>query len=298
MPGGHWVVTDKGFLFSLANDTVINGLKYTNLGFQYSWANYSNWTGSTANINHFIVLPGQIVGAIREDSTKKIWFKNFYADPIFLYDYPQPLPSDTELLIYDFGLSLYDTLIWDNQLLHKVLIGIDSIQLLDGSYRRKFLFSSFNPGPFEVDDFWIESVGGSLGLFSAFKHAVENTDFTKNWLNCFWQEGQYLFKQNIDLYVDCDYTSLAPTPTGIEEVDSECALKINPLPFYDLLNVQVPCERYSKFELFDVYGKKIAEYDLSFVYNRYDFSALAPGIYFLNFSGELGNRTEKILKAP
>src|SRR5262249_1976701 len=103
----------NGWLYCEANDTIIKGNVYSLIGF-----NLTLWTTSyncdfydEGNISYSI--PGFIFGAVREDSTRKVWFRriaDLIDQPLCLS--PNQFPLDSDILLYDFGVQLNDTLKW------------------------------------------------------------------------------------------------------------------------------------------------------------------------------------------
>ena len=67
-----------GWVYDQGSDTIINGLKYSLIGEQESWY-YSTIGGFVISVagNDSVIFPGNIIGAIREDSSKKIWYRAF-----------------------------------------------------------------------------------------------------------------------------------------------------------------------------------------------------------------------------
>ncbi|MBC7864965.1 MAG: hypothetical protein IAF38_18470, partial [Bacteroidia bacterium] len=150
-----WTVVEYGYgtippqtgtwHYGMAGDTIFNGLLYSKL--------YVN-QGSLGSVNPepvFNLQTATYLGAIREDSTKKILFRKW---------------SDTiEILRYDFSLNVGDTFCFNNEpcgiQCHQVA-AVDSI-LINGAYRRQIHFSY--GGQSET---WIEGIGSIVGAFEFF----------------------------------------------------------------------------------------------------------------------------------
>src|SRR6185295_11959338 len=211
-PGGFSTTLYHGWLYALGDDTLIDSLHYTLVGYQatysYQFVNSDLEYASNSTINP----PGMIFGAIREDSTKKIWFKKLPANPSFSYSCfaASSLPVDTEVLLYDFNLQVGDTLPWGPNFMNvvwKTVIAIDSIHFSDGSLRKRYKFYF----PLAGDEYWIEGMGSTLGLFGARQLAPDPWSLASHdcWLNCFWNNGESLFKKTpFPSNITCDATTL------------------------------------------------------------------------------------------
>jgi hypothetical protein len=196
----------SGYIYTLWGDTLIGGLTYKLIGYNeaYIWDSY----GSV--VNYPYQSPGQIFGALREDITHKVWFRNFdsllsWVGCLTFYPSFYPVPIDSDLLLYDFGLGVGDTAYWTGYQ-YNVVKKIDSIQLLDGSWRRVISFDTVLSGILGPD-YWIEGIGSHWGLFGPY--CVEAFEEECN-LICFKNADTLLLEnQGFYVLVDCNhiYTS-------------------------------------------------------------------------------------------
>lgn len=196
----------SGYIYTLWGDTLIGGLKYKLIGYNkaYTWDSYG------LTINYPYQFQGQIFGALREDATQKVWFRNFdsllsWIGCINFFPPYYPFPVDSDLLLYDFGLGIGDTASWTGYQ-YNVVKKIDSIQLLDGSLRRVISFDtvlSSTLGP----DYWIEGIGSHWGLFGPYCEEAFEGECN---ISCF-ENVDTLLLENQGFYVllDCNhiYTS-------------------------------------------------------------------------------------------
>src|ERR1700704_4891573 len=62
-----------GFLLTLARDSIIEGKSYALVGLSFTW--YLVTDPMPYPINFSFQLPGKIIGGIRSDSNKRVWFR-------------------------------------------------------------------------------------------------------------------------------------------------------------------------------------------------------------------------------
>ena len=136
-----------GYEFQMHGDTIIQGTLYKLLvrkeGFNCQFP-----CGSSSienNYNYHLT----IINAIREDSFKKIWCYYF--------------EQQTDSLIYDFGIQIGDTITWTEY--PYIVVGIDSIQLLNGEWRKRFMLTTNSVAGIK---YWIEGIGSDENFFQAY----------------------------------------------------------------------------------------------------------------------------------
>lgn len=162
----------QGHVFELEGDTIVNDLSYTKVALSFNWS-YSTFSG-LLNTNDYYE---GVIGGIREDSTKKVWFINF-VDMELLYWYEcippasvnsssPPFPIGEETILYDFDLEVGDTVHWKTTDLgtSNIISEIDQYTLANGSVRTRYIFQTNESPP---PDFWVEGLGSNLGLFGAY----------------------------------------------------------------------------------------------------------------------------------
>jgi hypothetical protein len=148
----------RGGKFFLMGDTLIESLQYKLLFFQSTYYYfYMNGFPPTENGWNFLEEPTTI-GALREDSSRKIRFRLFPNN--FPYgNCPLSLTADKDTILYDFNLQLGDTLISSSS--YPVVFEIDSIQLLNGEWRKRYVSNS--------GEAWIEGIGSTNGLLAPYE---------------------------------------------------------------------------------------------------------------------------------
>lgn len=156
--------------YGLFGDSLINSLNYHKLYFN------NGLTDSTMVFSS----PNTIYnGAIREDTIAK---KVYYI----------PKDSLNESLIYQFNLSLHDTITistiyGDNKY---VCNSIGSI-LINNHYRKRYSIWSILT---QIGDNWIEGIGSINGLLYFFNNPIGNT--IKNGLLCFYQNDTLIYQMD------------------------------------------------------------------------------------------------------
>jgi Secretion system C-terminal sorting domain len=241
-------------------------------------AYYFHLNGDTLidNFNYSKVYDGDyLLGFMRENS-KVVYFKHaseFYIE------------CDTnEFVLYDFNLELGDTFQLptcpyfgvEDSLYTGTVIEIDSIQLNNGSYRKRFNFS-FN-GPYDCGPLqWVEGIG-NIG-FAPFYY----------YLDCF--ERYYTFVcfkiEEEEIYGDCSTLSN-------NEIESD-KIKIFPNPAFNKIYIE-GLDSYYKYSImiFDMNGKIVLES----IQNQgdIDISSLNHGIYICQIQVGKNKIVKKIIK--
>jgi Secretion system C-terminal sorting domain len=178
----------------LSGDTLIDGMTYKKI--------YGiDWQGDL------------LVGMIREDSTRKVFIRG---NAIFANgECNDSIIDGAEVLLYDFGLSAGDTIVG---CMHSdKILEIDSIDV-DGTLRRRFKIEN---NAILNEEYWIEGIGSTLGLFGSFVYEFEN--FWK--LRCFknmdltFTNGDSNIDENCNTIVDAialdiKQVNIFPNPTN------------------------------------------------------------------------------------
>jgi len=278
---GTWIdiYVYNGSLTSLSHDTTINSQKYVLVGTQSTWGYQTDFVTIADVYNHPINPPGQILGAIREDSSRKIWYISFVA-----YGPPWP-PIDSEVVLYDFNLQVGQTITYPYP---RTVVALGSIQLEDGSFHKKIIFS-------QNGDYWIEGVGSSLGLFGPFVYPnyIPNQGTQ---LNCFWQDGQYLFHKSIlQSGFTCDSTTYIDGESwnGIKIIQSPGGILVSAGGLIQLnLDNDSP-----DIEVINSMGQIILQSHIHSTLIHLDISAYPSGLYYLIIrSGENKITVTKVVK--
>lgn len=187
----------------------------------------------------------------------------------------------TDTLLYDFDLSLGDTLpqSWILSYDDVEVTAVDSIWI-DGVYRKKFRVAMEG---FENahDSVLIEGVGHTCGFLQHFYAPWSHT----NQLMCFAIDGvswyQYLYDEWEEV---CTFNLAVPEYHSVE-------VELFPNPCTDVLNVRLPpSERIVALTAYDLTGRAspipFTQTILSDA--AADVSAVHPGIYLMRFQTESG----------
>jgi len=247
------------------------------------WNIYENWIYFGETRPHFLER-------CETDTTRFIIKKEWHSEHIeelgYLFEdtvsqkvYYTNVNGD-EVLLYDFSLSEGD--VFEYMLVTKV----DSIQLLDGTYRKRI---EFEDGYYY---YWIEGIGSYMG-------GLLWTDwyFKKNipeaWLLCHYENDSLLYMN--DEFDTCNFSFII---NNTETLNKSLIPKIYPNPFSQKLSIS--------FEN-PVFGEKheimIKALDGRVVYKEtlnsdisLDLSFLSKGIYLLVLINKDFQHTTKIIK--
>lgn len=244
---------------NLSGDTTINNQNYKLLHFKSAWRSL---LGTSLNTH------GQyshVLGGIREDSTKKVYFYSFgnlsaKCSPMYGHFSANGLldsvfTPNQDVLLYDFGMSLGDSILRyiDRntgscvESYQAYVTAVDSIQLNDNTHRKRFhLKGAYTMSTLSTQDtiryFWVEGIGllqdlSVLGEPVPFEGLLGGIHC--NWLNisgvddltvlgCFKENGFEMYSNNLGY---CD--TLPPHLVKVEEINLEetVSIKINPNPF-------------------------------------------------------------------
>ena len=210
----HYSSVSKSYAYCYGmknNDTLINGLSYHIV--------YKS--------TDTIFQPSEAVFGIREDSLKRVYKIDF------ICNYTNPALCNHEKLMYDFNLSLGDTVFINNY--PYVLTYIDTVKY-ENSYRKVL---TFNNSPLT---FWIEGIGSCTGLKD---YNTWNTT-----LQCFKQESNII---SVFGKTNC-FDELT---TGVGTIVREHNIKISPNPLSTTCTFEFPPNfNIQLLEIYDTQGRK------------------------------------------
>lgn len=253
--------------YGLYGDTIINLKTYSKI--------YSLYDSTLIHPN------STYYAAIREDSLKRVYI---------LFD---GLP---EIILYDFSLSIGDTVWYDYggyagggeiniypQNHYKIVTLIDSILLLNNQYRRKITLYD-NQGAYE--NIWVDGIGDInwVGLL----HPIVNDVITNGdlyHLACFKHKDEVLFMDN-PICAKC-FCSLYTDMIKINKKQNEINIYPNPVKSILYIDFGISIKKKLKIELYDVLGR-IVIYKKTFNKIKTDINIvnLYAGIYFLIIKDE------------
>lgn len=252
--------------YGIIGDTIIDLKTYSKI--------YKLIDDTCLNINNTAYF-----GAIREEN-KQIFTITIYH-------------GEQEILLYDFSKNVGDT-IYSNSpegyMAYPIIIsGIDSIEINDGSYRKRFwlegVYYSF------LAECWIEGFGSIHGLFSPITAILLN--YFEPHLSCFKQNESSLYLNNFS----CD-KCFCTLGTSINDFNGfRDKLQVYPNPFSDQININ--CEsknEYSEIRIYNSNGKMIYKCKEMTYPTKIDLGELPVGLYLIQLIGKDFNYAEKILK--
>ncbi len=249
--------------YGLYGDTTICGQIYKKV--------YQIHDDSTLNINNMSYYAG-----IRENDSKQIFVR---------------LSEDEyEYLIYDFSLSVGDTVISNapNGYLNWVpcvITGIDTIQLENNQQRRRFKINDW--GEYE---YWIEGIGSIGGLFQPVSDYFIGTI---NDLLCFKHNDTAFYINN----PDCDkcFCSLLTSTKELNKVDYE--VEIYPNPASTVLNINTESDiGESKIRLFNSIGTLMETRFVNTYPVQFEIKNFPPGIYTLHLTNGKQEYSARFIK--
>lgn len=226
------------FRYGVQGDTIINNTNYTKVYSLFDTTLVHPWS------TYF--------GGLRENDNKQVFLL---------------MPGFEETILYDFSLEVGDTIwfniggglcydaidFWEEEH-YKVVSSIDSVQIENNEYRKRWQFEDYLMG-----DSWIEGIGSTIwfGAFnpiiSALSLCGDNYSFA-----CFKQNNEVLFLDND--YCDQCFCQLL-TQIKKEKPDNAKTINIYPNPaseliFLELNNLGLP---QNHVEISNILGEVVYE---------------------------------------
>lgn len=231
--------------------------------------------------NDSIVKSGNFFALFREDTLVKKVFAISAGDSI-------------EHLLYDFSLKINDTATvfplsfppYSGPILIKVEM-LDSILVSDKYCKRlKILGAHQNTG---MEEYWIEGIGSTMGLFNSGITGVIILDIYYPTLLCFEKDG-------VNLYSNPNFTDCYENfPVGIEENDLTPWTTIYPNPTNSILLIESDQEIIS-YQFVSANGKVIMTGNAGKKSFTLNISGLSKGIYILSLKTVKSVVVKKIIK--
>lgn len=249
--GNQWSMRSYTFAgpysitYRIEGDTIINGIDYKKmLGTSEDPSLAVNWNLSKI---------------IREDSTQKVYQLN--------------ASSNEESVIYDFGLSVGDTIVSNvSPEQNSIVTTVDSIELNDGTKRKRLTITSLYCPDWNIEEFWIEGIGGENYAFY-YVDVFCQTD-TGLSLRCFSNNGNFLLGS-------ADGTNCF-VPTSINELE-QTAIKIFPNPTQDVLNLAYDeTLKVVNLKFFNYQGQFVKSLQVESDLSQISISNFPKGVYYLN----------------
>lgn len=230
--------------YFLNGDTIVNSINYHKL--------YEN------NI-------ATLVGGIRNDTnSKKTYFICLNSNIN-----PNCINHITEKILYDFNAGINDTVFYGT-CEDLIVMSIDSIQLLDGTFRKRFRC--------DYKDV-IEGIGNTANLICGGHDGMVELD-----LLCFQKNGTPLFTSSPNLLYNPNPNPCLPV--GMQEQNETLDLTISPNPFCAQTVLQTVVHLYNATLTVDnCFGQTVAQIKnisgQTIVFNR---DNLSSGLYFIRLT--------------
>ena len=258
--GNQWSMVNYTFagIFSstyrIEGDTIINGINYKKMWYTNQDPSIADWT---------------LEKYIREDSTQKVYQLN---------------ASNEERIIYDFGLSVGDTIVSNvSPEQNSIVTALDSIELNDATKRKRLTITSLYCADWNIEEFWIEGIGGRNYAFY-YVDVFCQTD-TGLSLRCFSNNGNFL-------YGSADSNNCF-IPTSINELE-QTNIKIFPNPTQDILNLEYDeTLEIEQLKIFDFQGQMIRSLQVENDFSQISIADFPKGVYYLKIETA---RSEFIVK--
>jgi hypothetical protein len=305
--GSFEIHSYNGWAFTLGNDIIISQKHYSMVGYQSTWS-YSYGTNGVFATNDSLNPPGIIFGAIHEDSSKKVWYRNLisfdtisnnnplkFLTSVFPFEYLKP---DSDVILYDFNLNVGDSIKWIPGVFsfypYPNVQSIDTILMIDNTYRKRFTFLT-NCGP--VQDYWIEGIGSSFGLFGSYVYPLisDPTDIQGNWLSCFSQNNQYLF-QHLKYPDISNCNATIKSSSSIDTISEYRDFIIYPSISNSIISIVKP-DKYYTLQIINTLGQLVYSQHVSSEKFTLDISSLEDGMYYIKaFQSETKINIGKFVK--
>ncbi len=278
--GVYWDVADASGVpictyesarrYFFEGDTLINGTVYRKCYFHY-----------LQSINPGPFCPPFQVDTVRYLDTS-FWREDTSERTIYRY-YPTGVtPNGEEAVVYDFSMAIGDTAGYHGSGLF-VLSAIDSIQLKNGEYRRRFTFTDVSENMI-YDAYYIEGIGGSEGLFGPLEAGGIGV----------WSYIMCVQEDRMPLYGEECYSFFV----DLEDPLSIPQLQISPNPTTDQVLVEYP-GREIHAQLWDMTGQ-VLDQQQGFNQLPVDLRRYPAGVYLLRIFDERNQllASRKIIHSP
>jgi len=169
-------------------------------------------------------------------------------------------PTGGERLTYRFDVEVGDTVQVAAALgeeFYHIVSGIDSMEMLDGTYRKRIYidlylyFQGEFEGHFSEREIWVEGIGALRGapLWEPKWTGWHVFEFLADTLYCFSDSTG-------SIYVDETYQSCDVLITDVAEISKKKPVKIYPNPATDVLNIEItsPELRFGKISIWNLQG--------------------------------------------
>ncbi len=171
------------------------------------------------------------IGGIREYNKQVFFIPKDSLNEYLIYDFSKGI-GDTILYNYskfaflNYGIGLMDTII---------IADIDSVLLINGSYRKIFYLTDVWETPENCFSYWIEGIGSNMGLL--WPVGSLPTNGVNNMLGCFQQNNNEIyFINNSNLH---SFPNCFPISLNVSKYPDDNQIMIFPNPVKDYFNIKM-----------------------------------------------------------
>lgn len=188
----------------------------------------------------------------------------------------QRYPNGEDELFYDFDLLVGDTITYTySGDIEFVVVAVDSIELINGTKRKRLTLSQ----PYLPSDYprvnWIEGIGSESWTFHPY-----GVFFTAGFefLECYYEKNTVLYKTSLFPTSSCNLergtvnTNNLPTLQGI---------KIYPTIAYHEIQIEIQDNGEYLCQVFDMNGKEVHRQFITLGWTTFSLDDVAAGMYFV-----------------
>ena len=226
-------------------------------------SNYEYFFGDTISIDEALYVKVKsrfpdktdLHGYMREDTaSKKVYYRSIY--------------DDESTLLYDFSLEEGDTVqLYGDPGQKYTVLQVDSIELLNGDFRKRWVFSiQF----YHTNAVWIEGIGNTT-IYLLNSGDLDGSTIETVTLCCY--ENEELVYMN-DTYNTCYLDWVNVSETNIETI------KVYPNPARDHITISAESGAKLKVHMYNILGRLILKQQIE-NHESIDISHLDPGLIFV-----------------
>lgn len=243
-------------------DTIIANRSYKNAWVKNLCSIQYNGNGDPVYTTVF-PINDFLIGGIRQDG-KKVYFKKYNVLEFGFQPGIYNLSTGNEYLLYDFDVSMGDTVDHGNS---EHTIVRNDLGLIQNHQQYKISNSSAWAYPNETGE-WVEGIGSSYGLFGSINSYLSS-------LECFKQNEKVILFNNT--FNPCENV------VSVRDGDHESSLSIYPNPVHNTVIVKSGDNGILRLNIIDLSGKTVRHYEYGTGKNiiQINLSSLGNSIYLI-----------------
>ncbi len=225
--------------------------------------NFEYFFGDTVSIDDTLYVEvkaqwlnkSNLQGYMREDTvSRKVYYRSIY--------------DDESTLLYDFSLEEGDTVqLYGDPGQKYTVLQVDSIELLNGDFRKRWVFSlQF----YHTNAVWIEGIGNTT-IYLLNPGDLDGSTIETVTLCCY--ENEELVYMN-DTYNTCYLDWVNVSETNIETI------KVYPNPARDHITISAEAGAKLKVHMYNIQGRLILKQQIE-NHETFDISHFDPGLIFV-----------------